>query len=564
MQRLIETPKNDLEKLEKYLAARYSSSQMPAINELEKLSIKNAIQNIQYPYSIKDIQVYINEETANLLSSSSHPVLKEWGEKCKQVYIDLSLNKFIEPTSGLVVAKRGGISFTNYGMSLSFAGNGVWSVSISRWVASPGSQCMQGSSSFSTYLDGMLYTNGFLSMTSSAINPPNLSTSPLKLLSPLHIAVLLDDVQLMKYLISKDFRVDDDLNDWHLTPIEFAVMFDRSNAMECLLQNNAIKNIDKALKLAVEKGSFSLLEKLTEYATLTQEAIDAAMNRDKNFYYYLEGKRKNDVLEKLKTQNPLVVLQSFLNQTVMPLPLPSIIDLICDYPEVITMPLSGDTDNNPILHWAITSKDIKKVETLLVAIFQSGFMTGKSVFDAEKKNGKGKTILDLALELGNDEITAAVLLYANPKLSDEQKLKLVKFDIYGIGQKREGISQKITQAHGYAISIHENVSRGLAMGMIELKEENNYLLECLKRQQLQIEEQNEQLYMLKQVTMQMYQYLSLDNRVQNNHPPFVLQQPLLSQEEIILDGNANVQEVVEPIPIPEVNNHNGFFGRASR
>jgi len=554
--RLIAMPDDRLETFGQALSKKYSS-QMEEINQADKEKIRNAIQKTQFPHSIKDIQVYLNEETANLLADSLHPVLKEWGEKCRQFYTDTSLNKFIEPASGLVVAKRGGI-YAHVQPTMCpqiFSGNGVWNIISHSWVPSPGSGDNKGGVCIGNFLNDVLHV-GQLFYNSPIINPPKLSASPFKLLSPLHIAVLLDDVPLIKELISKGLRGDDDLNEWHLTPIEFAVMYERLNAFNYLLQNNATKNLEKAIKLAVVTSSFSFMEKLIGCVSLTQEAIEATRVRDNSLmlYSYLEARRKNDVLGTIETEGAVKALQFFLGKKIIPIL--SIADLICDYPEVVIEPLANDPDNNTIFHWAVTTGELKKVEALLEGFYQARLRKAGLNADVKKTNKQGKTVLDMALAQTNHEITAAILSHGHRAFTftDIQKTQVVananKIDLSGIAEQRTEKMQNIICGLYQRVDTIESVAANTLFTQIEMEKKLMQMEEEQKRT-------NQEMMEMKQILMFLCQHPNNAIPIPNNE--VARQQPALPLANdrnrlFVIPQNNNAQRIEI---MPQMNQVNG-------
>jgi len=403
-----------LEQIKQYLTLKLSVRPQK-IDAEDVVKIKDAIDSIKYPYpaqSMKDFLFYIDDKAAGLMALSKHPVVSEWGNKCKNFYVSDPLNKHVQPETGLVVAKRDGIDVI-IGTGQIFRGQGVWHLSGNRWEPGPGSrdQTINGSEIWFNF-NLVLNTGygGIRYVYHPPIKPPNLSNIKLKLISPIHVAALIGDKKLMESLIAKGAKLDDDNNDWHVTPLEMAILSEHIDLVDFMCQKNI--NKAKGLKIAIEKSSFTMIEKLVNCgAPITDEVFEAAGKRDQKLHEYLVISRKNHLQNILTTQAAYTALQTILNYPEIPVDM--LVDIICKFPDVINM-ITDINDGNTLLHHLVIENNPVKVKAFLSAIVEAKLLTTLS-FDVEKTNKAGKTILRLALDSKNKDVISAVILYGIPK-----------------------------------------------------------------------------------------------------------------------------------------------------
>jgi hypothetical protein len=310
------------------------------INDGDKIKIKDSIMKVQYSYPalLKYGLHFINENTAAVLAQSSHVTLKEWGEKCVDFYTKrYDLHGYIHKPSGLVMSCD----------NLAF-----FRIETNNW---------QSIYEPATYVKRCGHGYDY---TVSGWGPPSF----MPLVSPVHIAAMLGDIALIQDLNTKGMRLDENINQWNITPLEMAVSLEQLEMVDFLLKNNATKNLYKIFKLAVEKGSLKMIDKFMSHnIPLSDEIIEAARFRDKDLGLYLETKIGSE-LSKLADINPLNALKHIINSPKPPLSL--VVDLILDHPKVITK-VENEATGDTILHWTITNKDLNSIQALMEAIYEA-------------------------------------------------------------------------------------------------------------------------------------------------------------------------------------------------
>ncbi len=487
------------ERLAEILTEKLRGQAQPiqAIDEQEKIKISTIVQKAfdelyqfysKYSCSLENILFYINRETAFLLAASSHPLLNEWGVHFIKFYNDDPLNKNIYPENGLVVARQGGFDGT-----YKFTGNGHWNIAKNKWSWMPQSLF------FSPYPHPQ--QEKFSEWMVNSFSAPILSQYPITLLSPMHIAVFIGDKLLIEELNKKGCSLDNDHNQWQLLPVEFPIMHEQIDIIDFMLQLGLDKN--KALKCAVEKGSFSIIKKLTEEikAPISDNVLQAALNRDRDLHCYLDLKRRKDVQEQLDNLGSFNALKAILNYS--GIPIQSLVDLICIYPTIIHN-LENEKEGNTLVHELVNAKETTKVAALLEAIFQAGLKNIKGFFfDIEKKNKQEKTILDLALAQNNNELISAILMY-NPKMNQTQQDKIVtaKIDIPAIHQEKAKRTSNIIGQQFQQIEVQQQVLEATVEELmttkaevLEIKQMNGFLLHQVQIQQQMLLEISERLGM---------------------------------------------------------------------
>jgi ankyrin repeat protein len=467
-----ESEEINLEYLRGSLLKKYTNKQ-DEINAQEKVDLKNAIQEIQYPYSLKNILHYVNEAVANLLAASAHPLLKEWGNHCNKFYINDPFNKYVQPETGIVVAKRGGIfvelrMIVGYGQLLiSFNGQGIWNIPTNSWVQSPGSFQNSRHDAYNVF-HLALYSGCHGSVYYPPINPPNFTEFPMKLISPIHIAAAIGDIALMDYLIAKGCNLEDNYNSFQISAMECAIIFERISSIEFLLKNKFSE--EKTFKLVIEKGSFAIIEKLVNMnLPITDEVLSLALKRDHLLHDYLDIMRRKDVQDKIDQQGEVNALKALLNYS--SIPIQSLVDLILVNPGIIDH-IENEANGNTILNQLVITKETTKVSALMEAIFQASLKTNEINFDIEQKNKQNKTILDLALEQKNNELISAILMHG-PKINEKQQSQLIslKIDIPNIHQEKEKRMRALAIQQNLRMETQHQVLRETVLHLANTNEE---------------------------------------------------------------------------------------------
>ncbi len=436
-------------------------------NELEtKYNIKKPHNMDEIIASIKKVDFsdknkfwYITEETSNLMANSTNSSLKEWGNKCKDFYKE---KNWVNPINGL--AETGLVKQTR---SVGFIHNMPVDYHLQYNPITNDWNVKYGY--FGQYGVGRNAPDILNIMTQFELPIPVIPYKSYKLLSLHHIAAIVGDMDL---LLNTPY-ID---NGWDTTPLELAVEFENFNIVEHLLTQQKIKNIDKALKMAVTNGSFLMIQLLVKNEIFTDEILQAAHDRDEFLFIYLDSLRKNNMLQKINEIGPIEALQYFLDYNYISIQ--TIIDIIIEYPEIIFI-------DEPILHSLIIQGKQKQVKALLEAIHEVK-LTKKFVFDVERKS-KDKTILDLALSQPNNEIVSMILLYCDPNTNDVQKLQIInrKIDLVAINQKRNSMTQNIICSLQQKSNSHNKILTDCLYTQLQLKQE----LEMLKNQNKYLMEQ---------------------------------------------------------------------------
>jgi ankyrin repeat protein len=435
-------------------------SSIKKISEEDKAKIKKSILSIQYSNLVHHGLHFISAETARALVQCSHLMLQEWGNKCINFYT--TKNKFVKQETGLVITPE---VCTEHGVGASTSSGwkfqGFWRLETNAWHET---NCPESINNVTH--DPFLRSIVHLQRQYS-IDPPQCP-----LISPVHVAAMIGDIDLMQALIKKGkaMRLEEDLNEWKMTPLEMAVKFEQLDMVDFLLKNNATKNLDRILKHVIEKGSFKLMEKFIDNPIpFTDEMIEIARHRDRDLCQYLETRRKSD-LAKSASANPLTALKTILNYPKPSLSL--IVDLILDYPDVITK-VENEATGGTILHWTIANKDLNSIQALMEAIYEAKLRAPGLTFDIESKNKQNKTVLDLVLAKNNPEITSVILLYGDPKTSDAQKTQIIngRIDLAAIGQKRNALTQHIICNLHQRLDLQSQIQIEMLQDQIKMKRE---------------------------------------------------------------------------------------------
>lgn len=470
---------NPLEVLRTSLAEKFKSTSI-RLDEKEKQAIQEEINRVQYPFPVKDFLFYINAETAKVLATSTHPIVREWGNAFVNFYSSDPLNKHTQPETGLVVAKRDGIQ--GCAGTRTFTGNGVWSYVDKDWVVSPGSKAgftrHTQISMLPVCLNFWLYTGNTITGI-LAINPPKLSNIPFKLLSPLHVATLIGDMSLIQSLLAKGARIEDDCNHWHMTPLDMAIHSEQIEVIDFLFPKMSPISKAKALKTSVEKSSFAIIEKLLHAnVPIMDETLKVAKMRDENLSRYLEIARKVNTDRMFAIEGAFKTALTLLSYPEAPIPL--LVELVKNNPDVVNTMENGNT----LLHSFVIEKNSVAVKAWLTAIFTVRFQKKSPAFDGyiEKKNSAGKTVLTLALDVlqtapNNEqykELVNAVMMYGDPLYTYEvQRINQHNIDTTAIMGKRTELV--ITTVAGISelqeVQTHVGVQNSLHVGILAHQQE---------------------------------------------------------------------------------------------
>ncbi len=456
-----------LQSVQKLLADKYSLTQGDIPAE-EKVELATAIKKIVYPHSVKDILCYVNEEVSSLLASSSNTILREWGVKCKDFYENNPLNKYIEPETGLIVAKRGGISQSWGCWHEYFSGQAVYNVNSKSWTASPITGYSNHGSDWPNALNVVLYrgdpypndNGGFFGRSRglfrdpvqclpkfTPINPVNFAQFQIDLISPIHVAAAIGNSDLLEELIKNGFSVTDNYNKARILPLHFAATFCETSTINMLLANGTNQ---EAFEIAVEVGNFEFIHKFIKSEhPITDKVLETALTRDRDLHRYLDLVRKLNVQTQIDAHGIHDALKVMLDYN--DIPIQSLVDIICMDSTVINHVDSEEA--NTILHSLAIDDQTAKVAALLEAIYQSSFtITGGVEFDIDLKNKQNQSILDIALSKSKNDLVSAILLY-NPAIDQAQQAKLINagIDIPSIHQTKEKRMRDIISKQGKQI-----------------------------------------------------------------------------------------------------------------
>jgi len=417
-------------KLEKTITNPLASQSMieMASDEFDKnvrQPIKEIIQKSASSHS-SDMQYFVTNEVVNLLIKAKS--LQEWSQICVDFYN--SDGKKALDDSGRVACL---IYPGNY-MNGSYA---YWSINGNLWTTAIYETVRHGGHRW-----GNLVEQAVIQSCGSYPYPQQF-----KLLSTIHVAAMIGDKKLMQFLQKCGKKMDDNFNFWSITPFEIAVSCANTDSIVYLLELGAAKDVvNKGLKLAVEKGSFNVIECLLKHNTpVTDEVLKIAKTRDKDLGDYLEGWQRLRLDEIANKNNPVKALQSIFDYSGCCIQL--MLDFIITHPAVVS-DLVDETKGHTLLHLAVTQKNTEKFKSLMSAIFEAGyFITDGYTFDMEKKDKANKTVLDLAFEAGDNEIISAIFLYGDPKFSVAQQdlIRAAKLDIPAIEQDRKKIISETTR-----------------------------------------------------------------------------------------------------------------------
>lgn len=382
----IEMPKAQLAELEQSLAEKIKPRfEIIPLSTEEKINLNCAIQTIQF--SPKFIYA-INEETAHLLAQSSHPVLKEWGQQASSFYASDINSTYVDKSTGMI--KEAHIKKRDYGYQ-------------------------------------------------EIIHPEEFSS----LISPLHVAALIGDKELVEHLYNTKIttmRIDK----WtRLSHLEVALKNEHAEIVDFIFKTIFHEDLNQLFKWAFANSSMNIIKLLLRisWGHSTDEAIEEAKVRDPSLYQYLNILRKSTLAPRLAI-GPLKALESMFSsgfnkffKTCDDTKL--ITEFICEYPEVvndntllhrliITQTLINPKDTN---HYTAL-RAIEKVNVFMTAIFAAQKVVQDLPFDMEKTNKDNKTVLQVALDHGSNDVTAAIILYGNPKISPEQQKQIEQFIPY--------------------------------------------------------------------------------------------------------------------------------------
>lgn len=521
----------EIENIKTELQERLKTNAVPTILPEEQLTLANAIEAVKYPYSVKDILVYIDKNTANLLENSAHPLVQQWGKHCKAFYENSPCRQFVVAETGIVTTSyldmsRGYRMFDYHGdvwyqgMSArgpDFVGQGVWNLKNNCWIPSPNS--VWNSRNLATRTFHVWLTGGVEgALISPPALPPLLSTVPLELVTPQHIAALLGNMDLMKNLVNQGLSLDTKCNHWEVTPLEMAVSTEQLPVVAFLLQQEISQNLEKAQLLAVKEGSMAMIDTFLTHSWLSQAVLEVAREREPLLFTYLDERQRAKVDDLLKSESSMIVLQKLLNSAQIPSQL--LADMIAISPEMVLNPVPGEPNENTLLHHLVNTKDTAKVTHLLEAMFNACYLDIPNyTLDCEKKNKQGQTVLDLALSHAINEITSAILLYGNPKnLSLEQQNKLIaaKIDIGAITRDREQRALKLAQNDHKAIVQLKHAAIDTIKEVMSIKQVNAQIIK-------QLEIQNQQIQMQQQMLHHFAQMLGFNMDPMSNSAPMLLQ-----------------------------------------
>lgn len=313
-----------------------------------------------------------------------------------------------------------------------------------------------------------------------------------------------------------------------------------------LLQSNS-GSTNKTLRVALEKGCFISIEKMLNMnAPITDDILELALKKDRELHYYLNLRRKMDVLEKIDYQGVFGALKIILNYEVVPIQ--SLIDLIRIDPSVIHQ-IEKEADGNTLLHQLVIDKKLEPVKALLAAIYQAGCTKIDGFyFNIEAENKNGKTILALALAQSNSELIGAILLY-NPNTNQAQQALLLTIDIPKIEHDKVERMIKTIQKQGQRA---DELQEGLEIATEELietkmevlkcKQSSAYLLGRLNMQEQQLQIQEQKLQMQQKMLEQLFQVIGVEpklsieqeSRPQQANNPYILLAPSPSQRALTL------------------------------
>lgn len=426
------------------LVRRHTGRSVPIarITLEERNPIIDAIKR-QCPHSssIQNTLCYINEGTVRLLADSSHAVLREWGQKCHHFYTTNQLVQYVEPSTGIVLAPQQGEA----------SARGRWNIVSKCWELNlPG----EVESSVVVY-------QGDVSTVRFVENPP----SQMHLISPMHVAALLGDSALMKYLLDRGASVQDDNNAERISPLHLVIMYDQIQCIDLLRQRGHIN--EEAILFAVKEGSFACILAMVKDnpETITDNVLYAVEKRAEDMYNFLKSERGMPVHERpeYKALERLLADPASTKE--------SLVTLIGDHPKAIQYKQGRWGDGSPLLHHLITTKS-EKFKPLMEAIREVECKIG-SIFDTEEKNKQGKTILDLALDQEDKEQIAQILSSCIPEINDVQQGRILKaqIDIPKIyRQEKKELRERLVQLHQRS-SEHERITQETIAALLQTREE---------------------------------------------------------------------------------------------
>jgi ankyrin repeat protein len=403
--------------------------------------IRNAIMNTQFDNNLtKNSALYfINQATLQALLRSTHPIVKEWGERCRLFSSATPKRTFVDETTGLLRTPRFSIHNIFFNQTI----QGFWHINKNYWQPVEYPE-RSGSEPTLEIFFGVFY---------SAVPREHFPES-FDLLSPMHVAALICSIPLMEMLLEKGMRLEEDLNLWRITPLEVALSLGLDTLfLRFLLPKSTPANLVKALKFAVEKGSFPVIEVLLthiiskpfhHHIPITDEIMEIAKVRSSDLYQYLEAKQDAELLfRKRSDYTPLNAMRSLLNYS--PIPLSLVVKLLCEHPNIVTEIV--DVDGNTFLHnlmadrLLVAEKKVIKVKALMSAIYEATLLE-KVSFDREKKNKAGQTVLQIALNTGNKDLIAAVILYGEPSLKEvTRQISCYEIDFAEINTERNHLRE---------------------------------------------------------------------------------------------------------------------------
>jgi len=531
----------DKEKIRLGLHEKFKVELVTQVAPEEKLNLSNAIKSIQYPYSVKDILVYINKNTAELLANSLHPTLQKYGKQCKTFYESPQPNKFIMPETGIVTTGHftvgtsqpcGGYIPGGYSSWSSpyFNGHGVWDIKNNVWVGSP--------------------ITPFTGNVTSYISAPNPGQSPFELLTPPHIAALTGDIALLDHLANLGHSLDSKLNAWSITPLELAVNAGQLESVNYLLQKNVTEDLEKIQLLAVKNASMPIIEVFLKHGWLSQAVLEAARDREPVLFNYLDEMQRRKVDDLLKQHSPLNAFQTLLNSPGVPIQL--LADFIAYYPDLVMKPIADDLNENTLLHVLVSEKAETKVKILLEAMYGACYLDIPDYhMNCEKKNKQGFTVLDISLANGVNNITSAIMSYGNlTNLSDDQQDKLVatKINIGFIKREREARELKLAQQdHKTLVKLQhytmDNLSYTLALEN-QLRQTKEELRQT--REELMFMSNNI-MHLYKQLNMQIPDFAKQDDTNIINFPQrlCIEEKPEINPNGFFVHQNVGEKEQVQ-------------------
>lgn len=436
--------KTTMDELYECLFITYPSQQI-VIAENEKAAIKKAIQDLEYPYLMHDILHYINRELAHLLANSSNSVLSRYGNICANFYQENSLNKYVDPKTGIVFARIEPIRISwhdNYTRNkYKFDGEVIWSISKERWCASPTTTGVR----IEEALDAILKHADYRHNNFQAIRPISMSDYPIPLVSPVHIAAALGDIHLLKSLKIKGASLEDTYHEDCISPLAFAIALHQKETVLFLMKENP-----NGFAHVVAEANFEIIGAVlaAQDLVITDKILEIACRRCNELSDYLALRARIALQNRINKTGAVVTLMYLLHCPEVPMWL--LTDLIKTHPQ-----LRADINNQEIIHQLIRDKKNHSVIVLLDVLFRVNYEElSEFKFDINASNSENISILDLALdnEHYDNELVFAILMHT-PKMHSWQSEMLQEqgFDFNELSQTQKEWVQ------GYLQHIHRKL-----------------------------------------------------------------------------------------------------------